>query len=153
MGIILVFVLGACLISTAKCQLGKVVDDVGDVVKDIGGVVKVVGGVWKDVGEYLTTLYEHLNYDAKKFKINAEEGHSDVSKAYVTRGYDTVQGQFPYQAGLFKSGRHFCGASIISRNYVLLSAAHCLYQKPNNGLVTIAVGSISINSAVVQCIE
>lgn len=33
--------------------------------------------------------------------------------------------EYPWLAGLYRQGKIYCGASIISRNY-LLTAAHCL---------------------------
>ncbi|EGI68359.1 Chymotrypsin-1 [Acromyrmex echinatior] len=44
---------------------------------------------------------------------------------HIVGGRDAPVGKFPYQVSLRKSGRHFCGGSIINHN-TILTAGHCL---------------------------
>lgn len=44
----------------------------------------------------------------------------------IVGGIDANVGQFPYQVSLQrKDGSHFCGGSILNKNFVL-TAAHCV---------------------------
>lgn len=85
-----------------------------------------------------------------KFNAQEDDGLPEVSKAYIASGNDAAPGQFPYQVGLYREGRHFCGGSIISQ-YWILSAAHCFYQRPTNNpaVVQVYAGSIYINQGFV----
>uniref|UniRef100_W8CDY6 Serine protease SP24D n=1 Tax=Ceratitis capitata TaxID=7213 RepID=W8CDY6_CERCA len=50
----------------------------------------------------------------------------------IVGGENAVEGAFPYQVSLRFSGSHICGASIISRQYVI-SAAHCVGDEDDDG--------------------
>uniref|UniRef100_A0A0K8U836 Serine protease SP24D n=1 Tax=Bactrocera latifrons TaxID=174628 RepID=A0A0K8U836_BACLA len=50
----------------------------------------------------------------------------------IVGGEYAVEGAFPYQASLRYDGSHLCGASIISRRY-MLSAAHCVGDEDDEG--------------------
>lgn len=56
----------------------------------------------------------------------------------IVGGEDTVIETYPYQASLQYNGRHMCGASIISKNY-LITAGHCI-MNPTSAL-SVRVGS------------
>ncbi|XP_058056054.1 transmembrane protease serine 9-like [Anopheles bellator] len=43
----------------------------------------------------------------------------------IVGGTETVAHQFPWLAGLFRQGKLYCGASVVSRNF-LVTAAHCV---------------------------
>uniref|UniRef100_A0A3Q2NTC4 Prostasin-like n=1 Tax=Fundulus heteroclitus TaxID=8078 RepID=A0A3Q2NTC4_FUNHE len=46
----------------------------------------------------------------------------------IVGGQDALLGSWPWQVSLKKFGSHFCGGSLINKNWVL-SAAHCLINK------------------------
>ena len=47
-----------------------------------------------------------------------------IPEGRIFNGMDAMEGQFPYQVSLKRNNGHYCGGSIISRNYIL-TAAHC----------------------------
>ena len=49
----------------------------------------------------------------------------------IVGGYDAIQSETPYMAGLMRHGGIVCGASIISEK-VLVLAAHCVCNNQNN---------------------
>lgn len=51
----------------------------------------------------------------------------------IVGGIDAVEGQFPHQISLRRSGSHTCGGSIISHNYIL-TAAHCVGAEDADGV-------------------
>ncbi|XP_054996678.1 transmembrane protease serine 11B [Sorex araneus] len=59
----------------------------------------------------------------------------------VVKGKDALSGAWPWQASLQWRGQHFCGASLISRIW-LLTAAHCLQRIKNLDDWTINFGTI-----------
>ncbi|XP_055622117.1 trypsin-like [Toxorhynchites rutilus septentrionalis] len=62
----------------------------------------------------------------------------------IVGGNDTAPGQFPYIASLRTlSNSHFCGASILTEQW-LLSAAHCTLDRQPGG-VSVVVGSHTLN--------
>lgn len=64
----------------------------------------------------------------------------------IVGGQRAADGQFPYQVSLRKvvNGRHMCGASIISQNF-LLTAAHCTQSKNPEDLYAV-VGTVNPNA-------
>lgn len=60
----------------------------------------------------------------------------------IIGGYSAVEGQFPHQVSLRKSGKHFCGGSIIGSLWVL-TAAQCIYNL-TGGTFTVAFGSVHL---------
>uniref|UniRef100_A0A8C5M5J7 Peptidase S1 domain-containing protein n=1 Tax=Leptobrachium leishanense TaxID=445787 RepID=A0A8C5M5J7_9ANUR len=63
----------------------------------------------------------------------------------IVGGTDALLGAWPWQASLLLNGRHYCGASLISHNW-LVSAAHCFDSSINVNLWTVALGRIHLNS-------
>ncbi|KAG5322236.1 CTR1 protein, partial [Pseudoatta argentina] len=59
---------------------------------------------------------------------------------HIVGGRDAPVGKFPYQVSLRKSGRHFCGGSIINHN-AILTAGHCLvsYRWNPSGLKSLTI--------------
>lgn len=45
----------------------------------------------------------------------------------IVGGVDAKEGQFPHQISLRRNGRHICGGSIISYNFIV-TAAHCVTE-------------------------
>jgi secreted trypsin-like serine protease len=45
----------------------------------------------------------------------------------IIGGNVASEGQFPYHAGVIVDGAQFCGATLISPEY-LITAAHCIYR-------------------------
>ena len=48
----------------------------------------------------------------------------------IVGGTIARNGEFPYQVSIRKYGHHFCGGSIIDKQYIL-TAAHCAVEIPN----------------------
>ncbi|XP_065364129.1 serine protease SP24D-like [Calliphora vicina] len=51
----------------------------------------------------------------------------------IVGGLHAVEGQFPHQISLRRTGSHTCGGSIITRNYIL-TAAHCVGAEDEDGV-------------------
>lgn len=56
----------------------------------------------------------------------------------VVKGQNAAPHSWPWQVSLRSRGRHFCGGSLISADWVL-TAAHCIYRraKPNSYTVVV----------------
>lgn len=90
----------------------------------------------------------------RKFSILANPA-GPVRKAFpdnnggrITGGQNAARNQFPYQVsfqwGLLGIYQHFCGASIVSPQYVL-SAGHCITELPSVGNTRVVAGILNIN--------
>lgn len=59
----------------------------------------------------------------------------------ISGGFETNPNEYPWVAGLFRGSKLYCGATVLSNNY-LLTAAHCVSSfEPNE----IRVSAISLN--------
>ena len=63
----------------------------------------------------------------------------------IIDGSETQVNEFPWMLSLQLSGQHFCGASLISQEWVL-TAAHCLELSAENFLERLVVSSKSFNA-------
>ncbi|XP_053976587.1 trypsin-2-like [Hylaeus volcanicus] len=68
----------------------------------------------------------------------------------IVGGEATTIDQAPYQVSLQTSNRHFCGGSIIAKNWVL-TAGHCVHYSPNS--LTIRTGSTNVNAGTVHRVQ
>ncbi|XP_037385192.1 transmembrane protease serine 11B, partial [Talpa occidentalis] len=64
----------------------------------------------------------------------------------IVNGKDALLGAWPWQASLQWKGHHYCGASLISRKW-LLTAAHCFDKESNSEDWTVNFG-IAVNKPV-----
>ncbi|XP_078033083.1 trypsin-1 [Augochlora pura] len=68
----------------------------------------------------------------------------------IVGGEATVIEQAPYQVSLQLSGRHFCGGSIIAKNYVV-TAGHCVSYPPSS--YQIKSGATHVNQGTLHRVE
>ena len=54
--------------------------------------------------------------------------------ARIVGGKEAKRGDYPWQALLQENGRHFCGGTLISPQWVL-SAAHCVEDKEPKDII------------------
>ncbi|XP_069492345.1 transmembrane protease serine 7 [Ambystoma mexicanum] len=57
-------------------------------------------------------------------EISCNCGQKSKKRNRIVGGTDSVDGEWPWQVSLLFSGAAYCGASVVSRNW-LISAAHC----------------------------
>ncbi|XP_013106643.2 trypsin-1-like [Stomoxys calcitrans] len=68
-----------------------------------------------------------------------------ASASRIIGGQFATPGQFPYQVSLQLKGRHHCGGSLISENFIV-TAAHCtMGQSPS--LMRVVVGATDLGTA------
>jgi secreted trypsin-like serine protease len=52
---------------------------------------------------------------------------SDNRLMRIVNGVDTFVGEFPWMVSFKLRGSHFCGGTLVSKNWVL-TAAHCVHE-------------------------
>ncbi|CAN2387632.1 Transmembrane protease, partial [Pristimantis euphronides] len=67
-------------------------------------------------------------FEANFTTIMPECGISRVSSSKIVGGTNAAVGAWPWIVGLYFNGRQLCGASLVSREW-LVSAAHCVYGR------------------------
>ncbi|CAG0883076.1 unnamed protein product [Cyprideis torosa] len=60
----------------------------------------------------------------------------------IIDGEMAEEGQFPWQASLQSGGSHYCGASILSENFIL-TAAHCIFLPTTDYTVSVGMNQLS----------
>ncbi|KAF7697969.1 hypothetical protein HF521_004479 [Silurus meridionalis] len=63
----------------------------------------------------------------------------------IVGGQDAVSGSWPWQVSLQTGGSHFCGGSLINKNWVL-SAAHC-FKSVSAGSFTLVLGMQNLDGS------
>ncbi|XP_029284048.1 transmembrane protease serine 9 [Cottoperca gobio] len=63
----------------------------------------------------------------------------------IVGGEAAPEGSWPWQVSLQRSGRHFCGGSLINREWVL-TAAHC-FSSPNTNNLFVSLGRQTLEGA------
>ena len=53
-------------------------------------------------------------------------------------GVEAIPGDWPWQVSLTNNGQHFCGGTLINKQWVL-SASHCFMRRPQNVVVDLGV--------------
>ncbi len=81
------------------------------------------------------------------FTVNDQNcGKRSISQARVVGGVDAVKGAWPWQIGMFsKSGRFFCGGSLINPFWVV-TAAHCVEDLSSASDIFIRIGDLNLNN-------
>ncbi|XP_076618975.1 trypsin-1-like [Colletes latitarsis] len=68
----------------------------------------------------------------------------------IVNGEAAKPGEIPYQVSLQNKGSsfHFCGGSILNKNYVI-TAAHCVSDN-SAGLIKVVAGTVNLTNPVIQ---
>lgn len=81
------------------------------------------------------------------FVLACVSAHRLRTTSRIVGGTEAEQGQFPHQVSIRSTlnERHFCGGSIISKNFIL-TAAHCTqerFSKPENIFVVVGAWNMT----------
>ncbi|XP_037546923.1 serine protease 27 [Nematolebias whitei] len=74
-----------------------------------------------------------------------ECGYSPLKEDRIVGGVNAMDGSWPWQVDIQKSGSHICGGSLITDTWVL-SAAHCFPNPSDVGSYIIYVGRYQLNA-------
>ncbi|XP_071943824.1 uncharacterized protein [Antedon mediterranea] len=91
------------------------------------------------------------------FAVNTEGQGSDLStcgkvkdldpETFIVGGSKAQDGEWPWQAALFRAGRRICGASLVHPEWIL-TAAHCIDVVTNPSMFQFLMGVNKLNSSL-----
>ncbi|XP_043937001.1 transmembrane protease serine 5 [Protopterus annectens] len=118
-----------------------------------------------DVGTNYTHGFAQIIYEQKKkleeiwqFRYSCTSGKVVALKCYecgtrakvsrIIGGNSSVLGQWPWQVSLYHAGKHVCGGSIITDQWIV-TAAHCVlnYRLPPSSTWLVYAGIATLSSA------
>lgn len=60
-------------------------------------------------------------------------GLPKIARGRVVGGVNAVPGSWPWQIGMYKSGRFFCGGALVNAKWIV-TASHCIYRQSSSSM-------------------